>query len=563
MDYKSAIAALLAEATGLDADTLAPAIEVPKDDTLGDFAFPCFRLAKELRKAPPAIAAELADKLPKADFLDICKNMGPYLNFFISKAHFAKTVLSAAAAAGADWGAQESNADKTVVVEFSSPNLAKQLHIGHMYTTVLGNSLYKIFQKLGYNTYAVNYPGDWGAQYGKMLAAYKLWGSKEAIDADGVMETDRLYVRFHAEAEKDPSLNDVARSWLVKMENGDEEALALWGWFRDISMKDIKRLYERLNIHFDLYRGESYYTDKMPAVAEELREKNLLIESDGAMIVDLEAHKMPPCLILRSDGGTLYPTRDIATALDRWSDFHFHKSIYVTDMRQSLHFAQFFKVVELMGYEWAQDMVHVPYGLLSLEGEALSSRKGNVLLLQELFDKAAAGILDIINDKNPELPNKEAVAEQVGIGATIFSALYNSRIKDTDIQWSKILSFEGETGPYVQYTHARCTGVLDKANEDFSGADLTLLDDELSFAICKLVYEFPARLQESAEKLEPFIISRHLMDLAQAFNRFYHDNPILTSPDGLRQARLYLVSVVKNVLCGGLALLGIASPEKM
>ena len=563
MDYKLAIAALLAVATGLDAGILAPAIEVPKDETMGDFAFPCFRLAKELRKAPPAIAAELVDKLPKADFLEKCENAGPYLNFFISKAHFAKTVLSAAAEKGADWGAQEGNADKTVVVEFSSPNLAKQLHIGHMYTTVLGNSLYRIYKKLGYNTYAINYPGDWGAQYGKMLAAYKLWGSKEAIDTDGVMETDRLYVRFHAEAETDPSLNDVARSWLVKMENGDEEALALWNWFRNISMADIKRLYARLGIHFDLYKGESDYTDKMPAVVEELRAKDLLVESDGAMIVDLEPHKMPPCLILRSDGGTLYPSRDIATALDRWNDFHFHKSIYVTDMRQSLHFAQFFKVVELMGYEWAKDMVHVPYGLLSLEGEALSSRKGNVLLLQELFDKAAAGILDIINEKNPELPNKERVAEQVGIGATIFSALYNSRIKDTDIQWSKILSFEGETGPYVQYTHARCAGVLEKAGEDYSNADLTLLDDELSFAVCKLVYEFPARLQEAAEKLEPFVISRHLMDLAQAFNRFYHDNPILSSPDGVRQARLYLVSVVKNVICGGLELLGIASPEKM
>ena len=563
MDYKLAIASLLAEATGLEIESIAPSIEVPKDTAMGDFAFPCFRLAKELKKAPPAIAAELKDKLSAADFLDKCENAGPYVNFFVSKAHFAQSVLSAAAAKGVDWGCVDGNADKTVAVEFSSPNLAKQLHIGHMYTTVLGNSLYRIYQKLGYNTYAINYPGDWGAQYGKMLAAYKLWGSKEAIDADGVAETDRLYVKFHAEAEKDPTLNDVARSWLVKMENGDEEALALWEWFREISMKDIKRLYARLNIRFDLYRGESDYTDKMPAVAAELREKNLLVESDGAMIVDLEEHKMPPCLILRSDGGTLYPTRDIATALDRWNDFKFHKSIYVTDMRQSLHFAQFFKVVELMGYEWANRMVHVPYGLLSLEGEALSSRKGNVLLLQELFDKAAAGILEIINEKNPDLADKEAVAEQVGIGATIFSALYNSRIKDTDIQWSKILSFEGETGPYVQYTHARCASVLEKANEAYADADLTLLNDEASFALAKLINDYPDKIVESAEKLEPFVIARHLMDMAQAFNRFYHDNPILTSADGLRQARLYLVSVVKDVLRGGLALLGIAAPERM
>ena len=563
MDYKLAIASLLAEAAGLEIEAIAPSIEVPKDTAMGDFAFPCFRLAKELRKAPPVIAAELKEKLPAADFLDKCECTGPYLNFFVSKAHFAQSVLSAAAAKGASWGVSDEGAGKTVLVEFSSPNLAKQLHIGHLYTTVLGNSLYRIYKTLGYDTHALNYPGDWGAQYGKMLAAYTLWGKKEDVDANGVMETDRLYVKFHKEAEADLTLNDVARSWLVRMENGDEEALALWEWFREISMKDIKRLYARLNISFDLYRGESYYTDKMSAVVDELRAKDLLVESDGAMIVDLEAHKMPPCLILRSDGGTLYPSRDIATAFDRMKDFNFHKSIYVTDMRQSLHFAQFMKVIELMGYEWADRMVHVPYGLLSLEGEALSSRKGNVLLLQELFDKAAAGILAIINEKNPELADKEAVAEQVGIGATIFSALYNSRIKDTDIQWSKILSFEGETGPYVQYTHARCGGVLEKANEDFANADLSLLDDEASFAIAKLINDYPAKIAEAAEKLEPFIISRHLMDMAQAFNRFYHDNPILTSADGVRQARLYLVSVVKDVLRGGLWLLGISAPEKM
>jgi len=563
MDYKLAIATLLSGAVNMDADAAAALLEVPKDTAMGDFAFPCFRLAKEMRKPPAAIAAELKDKLSLPDFVSKCENAGPYVNFFLSKAHFAETVLHMAAEAGERWGAQDGNADKTVLVEFSSPNLAKQLHIGHMYTTVLGNSIYRIYSFLGYNTYAINYPGDWGAQYGKMLAAYKLWGSKEAIEAHGVMETDRLYVRFHAEAEADPSLNDVARSWLVKMENGDEEALSLWNWFREISMKDIKRLYARLNISFDLYRGESYYTDKMPAVVDELREKNLLVESEGAMIVDLEPYKMPPCLILRSDGGTLYPSRDIATALDRMNDFNFHKSIYVTDMRQSLHFAQFMKVVELMGYEWAKRMVHVPYGLLSLEGEALSSRKGNVLLLQELFDKAAAGILEIINEKNPDLAGKEAVAEQVGIGATIFSALYNSRIKDTDIQWSKILSFEGETGPYVQYTHARCASLLEKANEDFSNADLRLLDDEQSLALVKLIYDYPAIVAEAAEKLEPFVISRHLIDIAQAFNRFYHDNPILSSADDVRRARLFLVSVVKNVLSGGLGLLGIASPERM
>jgi len=563
MDYQFEIAKLLAGASDLAPDAITQAIEVPKDASLGDFAFPCFRLAKELRKAPPAIAAELKDKIGVADFLERVETAGPYLNFFVSKPHFVRTALSAAAAKGTRWGSANGNEDKTVVLDYSSPNLAKQLHIGHMYTTVLGNSLCQIYKLLGYRTVAVNYLGDWGAQYGKMIAAYKLWGKKENIDKYGVAETDKLYVRFHKEAEADPSLNDTARSWLVKMETGDEEALALWQWFREISIVDIKRLYARLDFHFDLYRGESYYTDKMPAVVDELRAKNLLVESEGAMIVDLEAHKMPPCLILRSDGGTLYPTRDIATAFDRMNEFSFHKSIYVTDMRQSLHFAQFFKVIELMGYEWAQNLVHVPYGLLSLEGEALSSRKGNVLLLQELFDKAAAGILQIINEKNPDLADKEAVAEKVGIGAVIFGALYNSRIKDADIQWSKILSFEGETGPYVQYAYARCASVLERANEPYANADLSLLEDEQSFVLAKLIYTYPDKVAEAAEKCEPYLIARHLIDLAQAFNRFYHDNQILSSPDGIRQARLYLVSVVKDVIGGGLGLLGIASLERM
>jgi len=563
MDYTAEIANILASATGLDTGTITPLIEVPKDTAMGDFAFPCFRLAKELRKAPPAIAAELMEKIVLPEFLDKCENAGPYLNFFVSKGHFAKTVLSAAFKAGVNYGASGEGANRAVVLDYSSPNLAKQLHIGHLYTTVIGNSLYKIYNTLGYKTIGVNYLGDWGAQYGKMFAAYKLWGNKEAIDQYGIDETERLYVRFHKEAETDPSLNDLARAWLVKLENGDEEAVSLWNWFRDISIKDIEKLYDRLHITFDLYRGESYYSDKMPAVVDELRAKNLLVESDGAMIVDLEAYKMPPSLILRSDGGTLYPTRDIATAFDRKTEFDFYKAIYVTDMRQSLHFAQFFKVIELMGYDWAKDLVHVPYGLLSLEGEALSSRKGNVLLLKELFDKAAAGILQIINEKNPDLAGKEAVAEQVGVGAIIFGTLYNSRIKDADIQWSKILSFEGETGPYVQYTHARCASLLEKASEGFADADVSLLADEASLALAKLIYEYPGKIKEAAEKLEPFVISRHLIDIAQAFNRFYHDNPILTSADGLRQARLYLVSVVKDVLCGGLALLGIAAPERM
>lgn len=564
MDFKLKLSELLADYIDLEQNELYKIIEVPTDSKMGDFAFPCFRLAKTMKLPPQSISGELKEKIDVPDYLSEIKATGPYLNFFLNKSFFAGQVLKKIFEAGGNYGASELGRGKTVVFDYSSPNIAKQLHIGHLYTTVIGNALYKIYRFLGYNAVGINYLGDWGTQFGKMIVAYKLWGNEDEVKKHGVNELNRIYVKFHDEAEKDPDLENQARAYLVKMQNGDDEALGLWNWFRQISLAEMDKTYKRLNISFDSYRGESYYNDKMDAVVDELKDKNLLLESDGAMIVDLEPYKMPPCLILRADGGTLYPTRDIASAFDRKMLYGFYKSVYITDLRQSMHFAQFFKVIELMGYEWAKDMIHIPYGLLSLEGGSLSSRKGNVVLLEELFDEARDRVLKIIDEKNPGLENKDKVAEQVGIGAVIFSTLYNSRIKDVMFSWERILNFEGETGPYVQYTHARCASVTEKAGElDFSDPDFELLSDTASFEVIKLLYDFPSKIIEAADKFEPFIISRTLVDIAAMFNKFYHDNNVLNSEDDLKKARLYLVKCVKDVLRAGLNLLGIFAPEKM
>lgn len=564
MDFKLKLAELLAGHVALSQDELYKCIETPADSKMGDFAFPCFRLAKAMKLSPQSISGELKEKISMPDYLSEIKSTGPYLNFFLNKAVFAKQVLTKVAEAGDKYGSSKLGLGKTVVFDYSSPNIAKQLHIGHLYTTVIGNALYKIYKFLGYNSVGINYLGDWGTQFGKMIVAYKLWGDEDEVKKHGVSELNRIYVKFHDEAEKNADLEEQARAYLVKMQNGDEEALRLWSWFRQISLSEMDKTYKRLDISFDSYRGESYYNDKMDAVVDELKEKNLLVKSDGAMIVDLEPYKMPPCLILRADGGTLYPTRDIASAFDRKNLYDFYKAVYITDLRQSMHFAQFFKVIELMGYTWAQDLVHVPYGLLSLEGGSLSSRKGNVILLEELFDEARDRILQVINEKNPELENKNEVAEQVGIGAIIFSTLFNNRIKDVVFSWERILNFDGETGPYVQYTHARCASVLEKAGEiDFSDPSFELLSDDASFEVIRLLYDFPNKITEAADKLEPFVISRALVDIASAFNKFYHDNSILNSEEELKKARLYLVSCVKTVIKTGLNLIGISAPGKM
>lgn len=561
MNFKSELVKILAKTTGLDENLFL--LEVPPDNIDADFALPCFKFAKILRKAPNLIAKELSEKLGQIDFVSKINVEGAYLNFTLEKEIFARDVISQLICQRENFFKMDMGAGKNIVFDYSSPNIAKPFHVGHLRSTVIGNALYNIFKCLGYNCISVNHLGDWGTQFGKLITAYKNWGSKEQVESGGINELMRLYVKFHDEAKNDSDLDDTARSWFVKMQNGDKEALELWKWFNDISMQEFQKVYDRLGIKFDYYTGESFYNDKMGAVVDELKQKNLLIESDGAMIVDLQDYKMPPCLILRRDGGTLYPTRDISAAIYRKNTFDFDKCIYVTALDQKLHFEQWFKVVELMGYPWAKNLVHVPFGLVSLESGKLSTRNGHVVLMEDLLNEAVDKTRKIIDEKNADLENKDEIANIVGIGAVIFNDLYNSRIKDVTFSWEKILNFEGETGPYVQYTYVRTCSILKKAGEFNNEIDYKILTDEASMNIIRLINLFKEKIVEASEKLEPYIISRHTMAIAQAFNKFYHDNSILNETQQIKNARLNLTLCVNLCLKFGLEMIGLKVSEKM
>ena len=567
MDLKLEIANSIAAACGVAADEIAVAIEVPANSDMGDYAYPCFKLAKVLRKAPPLIAQEIGEKLQLPVGISEMKIVGAYINFFMDKPFYAKQVLQSVLEQGADYGKSEKGTGKTIVIDYSSPNIAKPFHVGHLRSTVIGNALYQIHRALGYHCVGINHLGDWGTQFGKLIVAYKKWGSQEAVEKDGIQELMRIYVKFHDEAANEPALEDEARLWFVKMQDGDTEALTLWKWFYDISIREFERVYDMLGVKFDAYTGESFYNDKMAPVVEELEQKGLLVESEGAKIVDLSDENMPPCLIIRKDGGTLYATRDITAALYRKKAYDFEKCIYLTALDENLHFALGFSVIHKMGYDWYQDLIHVPFGLVSLESGKLSTRHGNVVLMEELLHQAIAETQKIIEEKNPSLPDKETVAQKVGIGAVIFNDLYNTRIKDVVFSWERMLNFDGETGPYVQYTHARACSILKKVpdckTEDLQTASFAKLDDEATLQVCKLLEAFPSKIEDAAAKLEPYLLTRHLVAIAQAFNKFYHDNPILNSADDVRFARLAVVLAVKTVLSSGLALLGIESPEQM
>ncbi len=565
MDIKKDIAQMIGQCVDcLEENELYEMLETPPDSKMGDYAFPCFRLAKALKKAPPAISAELAGKIEKPHFIEEIRPTGPYLNFFVKKDFFASSVLNEVYKQGDKYGTLDIGKGRAIIIDYSSPNIAKNFHVGHLRSTVIGNALYNIYNAIGYKSFGINHLGDWGTQFGKLMVAYNKWSSKELVDENGIDELNRIYVKFHNEADLDPSLNDEARAWFVKLQNNDETAIGLWKWFCDLSLEQFNKIYDRLGITFDSWAGESFYNDKMDAVVDELREKDLLVESNGAMIVDLEAYKMPPCLILRSDGGTLYPTRDISAAIYRKQTYDFEKCLYVTALDQCLHFAQWFKVIGLMGYEWEKDLIHIPFGLVSLEEGTLSTRSGRVVLMQDILNESVNRINQIIEQKNPELEDKELIAEKVGIGAVIFNDLYNGRIKDVVFSWERMLSFDGETGPYLQYTHARATSVLEKAgNIDFDDVDFSVLNDKASFGTVKLISKFSEKMVEAADKNEPFIVSRYLIDLAQSFNKFYHDNKILNTEENVQKARLMIVYSVKTVLKSGLGLLGIYAPEKM
>ena len=564
-DFKLAIANCLKEKIeDLTLEEIVALIEVPPNKEMGDFAFPCFKLAKVFRKAPNMIAADLAENIEANGAISKVMPLGGYVNFFVNKSQLAKTVINDVLTKKEKYGHSDLGQEKAVVIDFSSPNIAKPFHIGHIRTTVIGNALYKIYDSQGYNVVRVNHLGDYGTQFGKLIVAFKLWGSKEAVEANPIPELLKLYVKFHEEAEQKPEMEDEARAWFTKLENGDEEAKALWQWFRDESLKEFARVYDLLDIEFDSYAGESFYSDKMDSVIETLKDKKLLVQSQGTNVVDLEEYNMPPALITKNDGSTLYMTRDLAAAIYRKNTYDFDKCIYVVGSQQSLHFQQLFKVLELMGYEWSKDLIHVPFGMVALEEGTMSTRKGRVVFLEDVLKQAVEKTKEIVLSKNPNAKNVEQIAKQVGVGAVVFQELSNSRIKDYTFSWSRTLSFEGETGPYVQYTHARCCAVLRKAEEEVTtDINYDLLSDGDGAEVLKVIGSFNKSILAAMRKNEPHIITRFVLDLAQAFNKFYHDNPILVDDVEVRKARLALVAATRQTIENALALLGMHAPERM
>lgn len=558
------IALIEANVEGLTAEDISALIEIPPKPELGDFAFPCFRLAKTMRKAPQMIAADIKNAIGEVDFLDDIQVQGAYLNFFVNKELFVKSMVEAAVAD--DFGSSDIGAGQTICIDYSSPNVAKNFHVGHLRTTIIGNSLYKIFSKLGYKVVRINHLGDWGTQFGKLIVAYKAWGDEESVKRDGVAELMKLYVKFHEEADKNPALNDEARAWFTKMEHGDEEALRIWQWFKDISLIEYKRTYELLGMDFDYYLGESFYRDKTADVVKRLSDAGLLTESEGAQIVNLDEYDMAPCLILKNDGSSIYATRDLAAIFYRKETYHFSKCLYVTGQEQKLHFAQVFKVVELLGNEWAKDqLVHIPYGLVSLEGAKLSTRSGNVIYAEDILLEAISKIKEIIEEKNPDIPDKDETAKKIGVGAVIFNDLYNQRIKDVSFKWEKLLNFDGETGPYVQYTYARCSSILRKVTDFIPGGaiDYSLLTDMESMDLLKEIFRFPRVVYDASEKYEPSVVARFAVDVAQSFNKFYNANRINVEDKALRDARMTLVHLTRKTIRDALLLLGIECPEQM
>ena len=564
-DFKVAVATCLKEhIEELTLEEITALIEVPPNKDMGDFAFPCFKLAKVFRKAPNMIAAELSEKIEAKGVISNVTPLGGYINFFVNKSQLAETVIKDVLTKKEKYGHSDLGKDKTIVIDFSSPNIAKPFHIGHIRTTVIGNALYKIYDSQGYNVVRVNHLGDYGTQFGKLIVAFKLWGNKEAVEANPIPELLKLYIQFHDEAEKHPEMEDEARAWFTKLENGDKEAKELWQWFRDESLKEFARVYDLLDIEFDSYNGESFYSDKMDRVIDIIKDKGLLQESQGTNIVDLEEYNMPPALITKNDGSTLYMTRDLAAALYRKENYDFEKCIYVVGSQQSLHFQQLFKVLELVGFEWAKDMVHVPFGMVALEEGTMSTRKGRVVFLEDVLKQAIEKTKETMLAKNPNALNVDEIAKQVGVGAVVFQELSNSRIKDYTFSWERTLSFEGETGPYVQYTHARCCAVLRKAEEEVTtDINYELLNDVDSAEVLKVIASFNKTILNAMRKNEPHIITRFVLDLAQAFNKFYHDNSILVEDSELRKARLALVCATRQALENGLKLLGMQAPERM
>lgn len=572
IDFKKEIAEIIAKnLDGLTEDEIKSMIEIPQDQSMGDYAFPCFRLAKTMRKAPNLIAAELAEKLQGEQLFSEVSPVNAYVNMFVSREEMMKSTVSEVLEEKENFGRSDIGGNKKVIVEFSSPNIAKPFHIGHIRSTVIGNSLSKIYDALGYDVFKINHLGDYGTQFGKMICAYRRWGNREDVINSPIKTLLGYYTKFHVEVEEHPELEDEARAIFTKLEQGSKEEVELWQWFREESLKEFQRVYDMLGIEFDSYNGESFYSDKMPRFEKELLDKGLLQESNGAQVVDLEEYKLGTALIKKSDGSSLYITRDIAAAVYRKENYDFYKNIYVVATQQNLHFQQLFKILELMGYDWANQCVHVPFGMVRLEEGTMSTRHGRVVFLEDVLNGAIEKTREIIEEKNPNIENLEEITSQVGIGAVVFNELSNNRIKDYTFKWDQILNFDGETGPYVQYTHARCASLLRKAGEDIvakaqdpKNVDFALLaKSDSAYELTKLIYAFPGVVEQAGEKYEPSIITRHIIDIAQCFNKFYHDEHIIVDDEVEKTSKIALVIATKRVIATGIGLLGMKAPERM
>ena len=572
IDFKKEIAEIIAKnLEGLAEDEIKSMIEIPQDQSMGDYAFPCFRLAKTMRKAPNLIAAELAEKLQGEQLFSEVSPVNAYVNMFVSREEMMKSTVSEVLEEKENFGRSDIGGNKKVIVEFSSPNIAKPFHIGHIRSTVIGNSLSKIYDALGYDVFKINHLGDYGTQFGKMICAYRRWGNREDVINSPIKTLLGYYTKFHVEVEEHPELEDEARAIFTKLEQGSKEEVELWQWFREESLKEFQRVYDMLGIEFDSYNGESFYSDKMPRFEKELLDKGLLQESNGAQVVDLEEYKLGTALIKKSDGSSLYITRDIAAAVYRKENYDFYKNIYVVATQQNLHFQQLFKILELMGYDWANQCVHVPFGMVRLEEGTMSTRHGRVVFLEDVLNGAIEKTREIIEEKNPNIENLEEITSQVGIGAVVFNELSNNRIKDYTFKWDQILNFDGETGPYVQYTHARCASLLRKAGEDIvakaqepKNVDFALLaKSDSAYELTKLIYAFPGVVEQAGEKYEPSIITRHIINIAQCFNKFYHDEHIIVDDEVEKTSKIALVIATKRVIATGIGLLGMKAPERM
>ncbi|MBQ3847516.1 MAG: arginine--tRNA ligase [Clostridia bacterium] len=565
------IANLIAEKTGIEAEKIAQLIAIPPEEKMGDFALPCFSFAKTMRRSPVLISDELAESLRKElgpdSSIGRVESVKGYLNFYMNRAKASSKVVSEILEKREEYGNTDIGGKKTVIVEFSSPNIAKPFHIGHLCSTAIGNSLSKIYDTLGYNVVRINHLGDWGTQFGKLISAYKRWGDRDTILADPINELLKIYVRFHEEAEKDPSLEDEARHYFKLLEEGDEEVTELWQFFKDASMKEFSRMYKKLGIEFDSYAGESFYSDKMPEVVQILQDKGLLEESEGAQIVRFDDDKkLPPCIILKSDGSTIYATRDVAAAIYRKRTYDFYKNIYVVGIPQALHFKQVFSIIEKMGFDWADSCVHVGFGYVRFPDRVLSTRHGDVVLLEDVLNESIAKTKEIIEKSNSDIENIDEVSEKIGIGAILYTFLKNGREKDIIFTWDDILDFEGESGPYVQYTYARGRSILRKARAEgvnYENADLSLLTGDSEYKIVKMLAGFGKAIQSAADKNEPCQITRYITDVAQEFNKFYNNCNIMKSEEGLRDARLALTESACICIKKALGLLGIETVERM